>query len=67
MTKRVCPTCEGSRTMQYKDYGNIVEDDCTTCDGSGNIEGCICFAREPSECGCGGWADVDIDEWHGEE
>lgn len=27
---------------------------------------CICYAREPNECCCGAWDDVDIDWWYDE-
>lgn len=25
---------------------------------------CLCYAREPLECICGAWDDVDINEWY---
>lgn len=28
---------------------------------------CICAAREPMECVCGAWDDVDLDTWYGDD
>ena len=27
---------------------------------------CICHAFEPTECICGAWDDIDVDDWYGE-
>lgn len=60
---RSCYSCHGVGKIIYEDE----EEDCLTCNGTGKVEdGCHCYAREPFECCCGGWDDVDIDEWYGE-
>ena len=43
------------------------ETSCDICDENGIVTGCYCEAREPFECCCGGWDDVDLDDWYNEE
>jgi hypothetical protein len=61
--KRDCDVCTGSGVVVSE--GDTY--DCYHCGGKGEVEGCICFAREPFECSCGGWDDVDIDQWYGDD
>ena len=62
---RTCFSCNGDG--YFEDDAGFKED-CLTSDGYGEIEdGCYCAAREPCECCCGGWDDVDLDEWYGGE
>lgn len=28
---------------------------------------CLCYAREPSECCCGAWDDVDVNQWYSDD
>lgn len=63
---RECFSCNGEGSKVF------VEDEpaevCDLCEGKGYVEdGCYCSAREPMECCCGGWDDVDLDEWYGDE
>lgn len=38
-------------------------EDCWMCDATGEMEdGCICMARSPYECGCGGWNDINLED-----
>ena len=66
MEMRTCFSCSG-------DGEKVLEEDqpaeaCDLCEGKGYIaDGCYCAAREPFECCCGGWDDVDLDEWYGGE
>ena len=61
---RTCFNCNGK--------GEVIwcEDEppttCAVCEGTGECEDfCCCEAREPFECSCGGWDDVDLDDWYG--
>ena len=58
----------GTVLIECNCRGNIL--DCPACFGEGVVEtereGCICEAREPMECDCGGWDDVDIEQWYGD-
>lgn len=39
--------------------------DCKYCASSISTNGtCSCAARSPYECCCGGWDDVDLEEWY---
>jgi hypothetical protein len=49
-------------------YEDEPPEPCDTCNASGEVEDtCYCAAREPFECCCGGWDDVDLDEWYRDE
>ena len=59
---RTCFSCKGEG---YFEDDEGFKEDCLTCDGYGEVEdGCYCAAREPFECCCNGWSDVDLDEWY---
>ncbi|MNW08530.1 hypothetical protein D3C71_2053210 [compost metagenome] len=62
---RTCNRCQGSGeidTSENEDGSHT--GDCWMCEGSGEVEdGCYCMARTPFECGCGGWNDVDLDDY----
>ena len=63
---RTCFSCNGEGSIIFEE-GEPPEP-CDLCEGTGHIEdGCYCAAREPFECCCGGWDDVDLDEWYGDE
>lgn len=62
---RTCSSCKGTGWFDEDDEG--FKSECFACEGTGQLDGCICFAREPLECGCDGWSDVDLDEWYGDE
>lgn len=47
--------------------GNVTDDAALVLDEAGDpipCSQCICFAREPNECVCGAWDDVDLDDWY---
>ena len=58
----------GTVLIECNCHGQL--EDCPVCYGGGVIDteqdGCICEAREPMECGCGGWDYVDIEQWYGD-
>jgi len=69
-----CVACDGTGKVNfyisYEDPhhdGYYISDgelhNCLECSGTGELEGCQCSARNPYECMCGAWDDVDLDEW----
>lgn len=62
---RTCHICQGASeidTSENEDGSHM--EDCWMCDATGEMEdGCICAARSPYECCCGGWNDVDLSLW----
>lgn len=63
-----CDYCGGTGVYSDEEYEQV---DCDMCEGTGCVEkeldGCVCAAREPFECCCGGFDDVDLDEWYGDD
>lgn len=63
---RTCFSCNGEGSTVFEE--DQPSEVCDLCEGTGRIEdGCYCAAREPFECCCLGWSDVDLDEWYGDE
>ena len=63
---RTCFACNGTKEVVYSE--DELPEPCDTCNASGEVEDtCYCAAREPFECCCGGWDDVDLDEWYRDE
>ena len=62
---RTCYNCQGSGKIDVSEKEDNSEiEPCWTCGESGEIEnGCFCAARSPYECGCGGWDDVNLEDW----
>lgn len=60
---RTCFNCNGKGEAAWcEDEPQTI---CTVCEGTGECgDGCYCEAREPFECCCGGWDDVDPDDWY---
>lgn len=68
MTLVNCDYCGGTGVYPDEEYEPV---DCDMCEGTGCVEkeldGCVCAAREPLECSCGGWSDVELNAWYGED
>lgn len=61
---RKCDRCQGTCEIDTSENEDGTQlENCWMCEGSGEVEdGCICAARSPYECGCGGF-DVDLEYW----
>ena len=61
---RTCFNCNGKGEVAWCEDEPL--DTCAVCKGTGECEDdCYCAAFGPLECSCGGWDDVDIDDWYG--
>lgn len=65
--KHECIACCGNgHKIEIDQYGDvyIYNEKCESCKGNGELEECQCCAYEPSECVCGAWDDIDLNEWY---
>ncbi|MNQ44332.1 hypothetical protein D3C85_580850 [compost metagenome] len=60
-----CNVCDGEGVLISETCdGEDQYEDCWMCNGKREVEeGCSCAARSPFECCCGGYDDVDLDDW----
>ena len=62
--------CNKGKQTEWVDDGTedgyiiTTEHNCPTCEGTGEVgDECFCYARDPNECCCGAWDDIE-EEWY---